>query len=1082
MKLRTALKGACAPIALSVALVASPAFAQDTGDESDTQTAEEEEAPVSATGQTAGGTIFVTGSRIRRDEFSSASPITLVDPEIAVRQGLMDTGSMIQGSPIAAGSSQVTAAISSQFLVDGGQGVQTISLRGLGANRTLVLLNGRRAGPAGTRGAVSAFDLNVLPQSIVERVDILKDGASSIYGSDAVAGVVNLITKTDTDGIEFDFFGSVPEQSGGETWSASATWGTTFDRGHVMVSANYYRQNELARGDRDYLGCPTANFYTDLTYSTRADLIDPRTGEYACQGDSTTTWGHVWTYDYSYYYSPNGTNVPGSGGFGDVSLLQFDYPGDNLGQYIPGVSAPLDPGQLTVPAGWYPVGYDPASEAVQNNYHPLMDQDTLIPTTDRYTLYVDAAYEFSPAAEVYTELLYNKRETFFDGSGQVWQFGLGETNGGLFGFPSFFSDPLAVGFGGPALYSPTAFIDWYDSSQEIDYYRGVLGLRGDISSSWSYDLYGQYSRSDGDYTNQRVLQDSIDTQDFRFGSCVGTVTAVTGRPCVDVDWYSGRVMYGDFTPEELAFLTDTETGNTKYTQWYVEGIVTGDLFELWGDGPIGVAFGANFRTDEINDVPGPITLANNAWQSGGAGITAGKAEYLEAFGEVNIPLLADLPLIQSLNLTAAARVTNVTATRASDGVTDERNGNWTYKLGADWEVTDWLRFRGTYGTSYRAPALFEQFLADQVGSLSQRNLDPCIQWGLALQRGDITQSFADNCAADGVAANHTGAGISGSVIRGGGLGVLDAEESTAWTASVILTPEFDFLPNTRMSLAVDYFDIEVTGEIAVFGAFNVVAGCYGSDFYPTDPLCTLFARVDDLDPSDPFWNAGSGSNIAFVRDSFVNIASQQQTGVDVTARMIHDFAGDVTLTLQGQMTWQFDDITSVFQGFPENQSEEVGEPTFVGDFYAQLDVGKWSFYYGLDVIGDAGEDTIRDYVERQLSPIDANGDGNASVGEAFDQLSQDQIDGFLCRNFTTYPDEVCFDLTTPATFYHSASVTYDFNESFRLTVGASNIFDTRPPLTSQVGGDGIQQFGTGVLYSQYDLLGRRFFVNVNVRY
>ena len=114
--------------------------------------------------------------------------------------------------------------------------------------------------------------------------------------------------------------------------------------------------------------------------------------------------------------------------------------------------------------------------------------------------------------------------------------------------------------------------------------------------------------------------------------------------------------------------------------------------------------------------------------------------------------------------------------------------------------------------------------------------------------------------------------------------------------------------------------------------------------------------------------------------------------------------------------------------------------------------------------------------------LDANGDGTASVGEAFDQLSQDDIDGFLCRNFTTYPDEVCFDLTTPATFYHSASVTYDFSEQFRLTVGASNLFDTRPPLTSQVGGDGIQQFGTGVLYSQYDLLGRRFFVNVNVRY
>jgi len=1095
VKLRTALKGACAPIAFSVALAASPAFAQDSDETSEEILAEtpgdEDEDTVSATGQTnTGGAIFVTGSRIRRDEFSSASPITLVDPEIAARQGLMDTGSMVQGSPIAAGSSQVTAAISSVFLTDGGQGVQTISLRGLGANRTLVLLNGRRAGPAGTRGAVSAFDLNVLPQSIVERVDILKDGASSIYGSDAVAGVVNLITKTDTDGIEFDVFGSIPGTSGGETFAASATWGTTFDRGHVLVSGNYYRQNELARGDRDYLGCPESNFYTDLTFETRADLIDPRTGEYACAGDSVTTWGHVWTYDYSYYYSPRGTNVPGSGGFGDVSLLQYNYAGDNLEQYIPGIAPPQDGGQLEVPPMWFPVGYDPASQAVQNNYHPLMGQDSVIPQTDRYTLYVDAAYELTDNIEAYTELLYNKRKTYFDSSGQVWQFGFGETTGGLFGIPDSFGDPLADGFGGPALYSPTAFIDWYDSNQEIDYYRGVLGFRGDISSSWSYDIYGQYSRSDGDYTNQRVLADSIATQDFRgsFGPapvpCEGSgyVTPIGGKQCVDVDWYSGRVMYGDFTAAELEFLTDTETGNTVYEQKYVEAVVSGELFELWGDGPIGIALGGTFREDSINDVPGEITLAGNAWQAGGAGITAGKAEYLEGFGEVNIPLLADLPGIQSLNLTAAGRVTNVKATRASDGVSDERNGNWTYKLGADWEVTDWLRFRGTYGTSYRAPALFEQFLADQEGSLSQRNLDPCIQWGLALDRGDITQNFANNCAADGVAPNHTGAGISGVTITGGGLGVLDAEESTAWTASVILTPEFSFLPNTRMSLAVDYFDIEVTGEIARFGAFNVISGCYGSDNFPNDPFCSLFSRIDDLDMSDPYWNSGNPSNIAFVRDSFVNIASQQQTGVDVTARMIHDFAGDVSLTLQGQMTWQFDDITAIFEGFPENQSEEVGEPTFVGDFYAQLDVGDFSFFYGLDVIGDAGSDTIRDYVERQIAPLDIDGDGTASVGEAFDNLSQDEIDGFLCRQFTTYENEVCFDLTVPATFYHSASITYDFSDRFRMTVGASNLFDTTPPRTSQVGGDGIAQFGTGTFTSQYDLLGRRFFVNVNVRY
>ena len=694
-----------------------------------------------------------------------------------------------------------------------------------------------------------------------------------------------------------------------------------------------------------------------------------------------------------------------------------------------------------------------------------MANDTLIPQTDRYTLYLDAAYELSPAAELYTELLYNKRKTAFDQSGQVYQFGFGASDDGLFDLPPGVGDPFANGFSGPALFSPTAFIDWGDTSQEIDYYRGVVGLRGDISPSWSYDLYGQYSLSDGSYTNQRILADSMDTQDFRTSSCVGTMTPIGGKNCVDVDWYTPRAMFGNFTREELDFLTDTETGETEYTQWYVEGVVSGELFDL-GSGPIGIALGGQFRRDEIEDVPGDISLAGNVWLGGPAGVTAGKTDTLEGFGEINIPLLSDLPLIQSFNIIAAARVTNVEAVR-SDGASDTNNGNITYKLGADWEVNDWLRFRATYGTSFRAPALFEQFLFDQVGGLRQRSADPCIQWGLKLERNEISQSFADNCAADGVPENHSGSGIDASSIVGGGLGVLEPEESTAWTASVILTPEFDFLPNTRMSLAVDYFDIEVTGEIARFGAANVVASCYASDDFPNDPLCGQFARVDDLDPSDPFWNAGDSNNLAFVRDSFININSQKNAGVDVTARIIHDFAGDVTLTIQGQMTWQTEDEISVFDGFPESLNGEVGEPEFVGDFYAQLDAGPWSLFYGLDVIGASSD--VADFTESEL--------GIDEVNQT--QADQDQA---LCGTFTTYPNEICFDLDVPATFYHSVSLTREIGDNLRITAGVSNLFDTQPPRTSNVGGDGINQLGAGVLYSQYDLFGRRGFVNLNIRY
>lgn len=1052
------LRGAVAPVALCVALAAQPVHAQEAeeADQPD-EAAEEETVQASSDGEV----IFVTGSRIRRDEFTAPAPLTIIDPQIATRQGLNSTADMIQGSPIAAGSSQITDAISSNFLTNGGTGAQTISLRGLGAERTLVLLNGRRAGPAGTRGSVSAFDLNVLPQSIVGQVDLLKDGASSIYGSDAVAGVVNLITKRDTDGIELDFFGSAPFKSGGEQWSVSATWGKTFDRGHVLFSGSYQRRNELARGDREYLGCTNLYGFTDETFSTRADLIDPRTGEFQCVGESNSTWGHVWTYDYTYFYGVD-SNMPqvspnNPTGDGDVYLLQYDYSG-TLGQFVPGFPAATMPGQIVVPAGWYISGIDPASEAIQDNFHPRRYNDSMIPKTDLYTAYIDAAYELTDFAEFYVEGIYNKRKTEVNASGQVYMFGFGESFFGApldqeFGMPV---DPLASGWHGMALFSPTGFTDYLDSKVEVDYYRAVAGFRGDITSNWSYDIYGQYSRSDGTYRNQTPLNDALDFGTFRTGSCEGTVVSPgtpLERPCVDIDWYSPRVMYGDYTLEEYNFLFAWDEGNTKYTQKYIEAIVTGDLIELPWSGPVGLALGATIRQDEINDTPGYIQVNDLGFGLATAGVTAGKATTKEAFGEISIPLLRDLPLIRNLDFSAAARVTNVKATRASDGFSDSTKGNWTYKLGLNWEVTDFLRLRGTYGTSYRAPALFEQFLADQVAGLSGWR-DPCGNLAANLASGDISQQRYDNCVADGIpTTGFTGGGIQPATVTGGGIGVLEPETSKAWTASAILTPRFSFLPNTQFSVAFDYFNIEVNGEIAQLGAAAIVYGCYDSEFGLSDPLCDQFDRVRDLDPSSPFYNEGNPLNVAVIRDSFLNINSQKNTGLDVTTRIVHDFAGDTTLTLQGQMTWQFDDEVALFEGTVEENNGLAGEPKWVGDFNVQLDTGPWNFFYGLDVVG--GTDNSEYYIERQ---------------------------GSLCRTFTTYDTPVCAMLKADEKFYHSAAVTREFGEYYRLTVGMSNITNTKPPRLTELSGTGVNMLGQGVLASQYDLRGRRMFVNFNVKY
>jgi iron complex outermembrane receptor protein len=1046
-------------------LAANPVLAQDAEEVMLTDAEEEETTPVSADGST-GTTIFVTGSRIRRDEFTAPAPLTVIDPTIAARQGLNSTADMIQGSPIAAGSSQISDAISNNFVTtNGGAGAQTISLRGLGAERTLVLLNGRRAGPAGTRGGVASFDLNVLPQSIVAQVDLLKDGASSIYGSDAVAGVVNVITKRDTDGIELDFFGSVPFKEGGEQWSAAATWGKTFDRGHVLISGSYQRRNELNRGDRGYIGCPNLYGFTDETFTTRADLIDPRTGDIACTSEDGATWGHVWTYDYSYYYGVD-TNLPALSpdnppGDGDVYLIQYDYDG-YLAQYLDPLPAATVPGHFYAPEGWYITGIDPLSESLQDNYHPRRDSDSVIPQTDLYTIYLDAAYEVTPFAEAYVEGLYNKRKNYVNASAQAYMFGIGESvfNGPGYGGPDdtlfgFSPDPLAVGWGGVVLPSPTGFTDLVDSSVEVDYYRVVAGFRGDITSSWAYDLYGQYSKSEGKYRSQTALNDALDVGTFRTASCEGTVVSPgtpIERPCVDIDWYSPRIMYGDYTQEEAEFLYGWDEGNTNYTQKYLEAIVTGDVIDLPWSGPIGLALGATIREDKINDTPGYLQLNDLGFALFNAGITAGDSLTKEAFGEINIPLLEDVPLIQSLNFTGAARVTNVKATRASDNFSYADNGNWTYKLGLDWEVTDWLRFRGTYGTSFRAPALFEQFLADQVGTVRSWR-DPCANLTVNLANGDITQQRYDNCVADGIPLNLTSSGVQPQTVTGGGIGVLDPETSNAWTLSGILTPYFSFLPNTDISIAVDYFQIEVNGEIAQFNPTGIVYSCYDSEFFPNEPLCDQFDRVRDLDPDDPFYNDGNPNNVAVIRNSFLNINSQKNNGIDVTTRVVHDFPGDTTLTFQAQMTWQTKDEVALFEGDIRDENGLAGQPKWVGDFNLSLDRGPWNVFYGLDVVG--GTDNTDYFVERS---------------------------GALCQDFTTYSTPVCAKLDIDAKFYHSLAVTREINDNFRLTVGMTNITNAKPPRVTDVSGTGVDFLGKGVLYSQYDLRGRRAFVNFNVKY
>lgn len=1068
-------------VSMAAMLVASPALAQTPTEEpppSPEEVVAEEAATAPeaqpAEGQPEPGTIVVTGSRIRgRPEFTSPDPVTLIDPTVAKREGKFDTAQTLQSSPIASGSTQITAAISSNFVTQGGQGTQTIDLRGLGPNRTLVLLNGRRAGPAGTRGAVAAFDLNVLPQSIVQRVDVLKTGASSIYGSDAVAGVVNIFTKRDTGGLQVDANVSVPQKSGGEQYRLSAIYGKEFDRGHFMVAVDYYRQKELARGDRKYLGCPEA--YTFREDGSRADLVDPRDGSFKCE---ELRWGHVWTYDieYRFGFGRGNLNLPGGpyvGNTGGVNLIQFQYPGETLG-IPPAIFEPGDFSQFAAPAGWFPTGYDPASLAVQNSYHPFVDEQTIIPDTKRYTLYAEGSYELTDNIEAFVEFLANRRKTYQNGWRQIWSFG---------GTYDSYGTIWAQGWEGWNWLSPTGITNHSDSSQKVDYYRGVGGFRGDFGDflkGWSWDTHVQYSHSKGKYRQEHFLQEIYDISSFQTASCVGTTLPFSGKQCIDLPWTDPFFLAGRFTPEQADFMFDWEEGKTIYKQLSWEGVVTGNLLELPA-GPVGAAFGVHLRRDSIKDTPGDITMApnpnfdpsipegdpacddftqpcsefvGNAWGFTTSGITAGEQITKELFGEITVPILANKPFFKDLTFSGAARVTNVKAERDSDGATDTDNGNWTFKLGLNWAVNDWLRFRATYGTSFRSPALFEQFLADESSFIAQRDIDPCILWG-ELPAGTLRE----NCEAAGIPANFGGGSITAAVFSTGGIGELEAETSKAKTFSVILTPRLSFLPDTRVSFAADYFDIDVKGEISQLGAQNIVFGCYQSENFPDDPLCSLFDRIDpNVDPLNAF-------AIDNVTNRYINIASQRNKGIDFTLDVRHDLGRMGTLNVLVAATRQLKDDILLLPGTPlESDNGEMGSPKWVGEanFTWISPNKKWTLFYGLDYFG-------------KTSDLDDLLDSNAG---------DECIDSFNVVTGGPLRGRYCPDMTASATWYHNISLTRTIGDKdeFEMTLGVANLFDTRPPRISVLNNGEIATLGQVPAVSQYDLLGRRFFMNVTRKF
>ncbi|KWV90608.1 TonB-dependent receptor domain-containing protein [Erythrobacter sp. YT30] len=1111
-------------------VVAGPVYAQDEEPEAQEQEEEEgEEEQVNvgtdASGSTSGGQITVTGSRIVRDTYTSISPLQVLTTENQQAVGAFDPAQILQRSEAAAGT-QIDATFLG-FVLDNGPGSQTINLRGLGADRTLVLVNGRRLAPGGVGGAPTSPSINLIPSTLVDRYDLLLDGASSVYGSDAVAGVANIILRKDFDGLELQANGNVNTQGGGDDFIVSAAWGFNTDRAVFGIGAEYSFRDEIALKDRDFLADDTVNVEVDedgnrfttglrdnaivrnrtpgVTVSERDAIIDGISGRIFIPG----------TFLGSVYFPANGNiaNIPGlnfgesTNAFGqdldtdgdgvrDVDFQNVNLNGANLDQtFVPEQELinVFAYGEYTFPGE---ANITPFFEA-QYTRADIVSPNSNIPQI----------FPFVPADNVFNPCNIaspNGTDCFAADNALL---------GGLFnpGSGSISTLPIA---------SIAGDRNNFDVTQEQ--YRGVLGVRGDlpfIGSSWTFEIAGVYSRAEGrnsvsgiredrlalalgidptaDFNGDGIVDNNGDgiADDYNQNIAIGSGSPLSITPCdasalanpslaapglldgcTAVDLFNQSVLgapIGDFaTAAERDYVFDQSVFDTTYEQIFISGFVTGDLFDLPA-GPVGLVVGAEWREDSIDSTPDFIT-SNGLFfaRSSDAGAT-GSAWIREVFGELDVPLVAGETLVEELNVKLSGRITD-----------QEFYGtNGTFSIGGGWRPVSPLLLKFNYGTSFRAPNLRENFLANQTGFLTIT--DPCAVPDAAFvtppgaPAGTLPSYQANldtrdpqtlaNCLREG--RDPTMVGIddlgqntfrtpSPEVVSGGTLD-LDPETSTSITTGFAF--EESFASGFEFSFNFNYYDIQIRDAIVEPGVQFIVNDCFTRQDGIRSPFCDRIGT----DPTGRML-------VSDVFQGFLNFNEEAVRGIDLNATFAKDVliggeTFDLSLELRANHLIERSILFIDAEGnlTENNLAGEFGFPSWTGRATFFVDWEDFRFTWQTRYIGDVEEDE---------SAIDEFDDafGNRGTGFFSDTCLGDGTanvagDGRFCRN-VGFVDEW---------FEHTASVRWD-NDTIRIIAGVTNIFDRAPPQVDD------EAFVTSIsnvpLGNGYNIDGREFFAQILYRF
>ncbi|MCJ8156792.1 TonB-dependent receptor domain-containing protein [Sphingomonas sp. LaA6.9] len=1044
-----------AAFGLAIAL-AQPAFAQDQTAAAD-QAAETEEAPADA--------IVVTGSRIRSANIESTVPITTVGGEEFFQTGSTSIGDVLNELPQLRNTfSQSNAG---RFL--GTVGLNLLDLRGLGTQRTLVVVNGRRHVGSDILANAVSVDVNQIPSDLIERVEIVTGGSSAVYGSDAIAGVVNFVLKDDFEGIQVRGQGGISTYEDAGSYIAAAMIGTNFDddRGNVVLAGEYAHQNLLYGSSRSNVRTNSAFVQVDSDPSgsdgnpDRIFFKDIRGATISSAGlFSIVQRGPV-----------QGVANPTCGLGPNAGSAQQAY---NCNFLVTNDGLTLTP-QTGTRVGFGPNGVFIGGNGFSNREENLI---TLYPNYDRYNINLLAHYSISDALEPFIEAKYVKTQSFGRSSGPAFVQGSSiDANRERIRLDNPFltsqmrttltQQILASGVN-PNLATPTAltaanitainngsfrvsyrknFTDLGVRDEESDRqtYRIVGGLRGDFNDDWHYEASLNY----GEFKEDTKVKGNINIQRFLLAMDAG-VDPATGQvtcrakfdPAARIDFVGagadslaadiaacvplnpfGR---GDVSASRAYIVQDT-ISHAKLQQFVANAYLTGDSsewFELPG-GAMNFALGAEYRKEKVFYQADPLVENGFTFYNALPTFDPDAFEVKEAFGEIRLPILSDTTFFEELTVTAAGRIADY------NGATGTV---YSYNAGVDWSPVKDVRFRANYSRAVRAPNLSEtSFPLSQ--NFAPNFQDPCRPANI----GAGTATRAANCATalGGLLATFDLPAYSLETVSGSNAD-LNEEKSDSWTFGAVFTPSF--VPG--LSLSVDYFNIKVDDVITAPTAQQIVNACYDAPDL-NNQFCQLFERnlTNSQGPNDE----DPGQILDGTLDQIpLNYAALKVRGIDVEGAYNRDIEGLGKLGLRLVYTHMIQNdefLNPADPTFANQLNKELGDPQDAFNFDVNLETGPFKLGYQMRYISKMVLNQYEDFFSKQgRAPQDAD-----------------------------YADRTYY----PSVLYHDARVGIEANEKFEFYFGVDNITNRKPPL----GLTGITE-GGGI----YDVRGRFFYAGAKATF